>query len=344
MQCREAVLLGGSGEIVRAMDLLRGVYRRTKSGENAVGRFSALDSMALVLSMKGAYIESQATAIDAYRIAIGLQDKARALHALTTVAHASAFIMGSSPFLFELLDRCLVEATAIADATLLMHVRNTRALLLVRQGKFDAALAEIDIVLALLPRTDGTLPESVVAVYAVAMRVRKAAAGEGEERARAQVEAEAAAELARQTATRAGNREALARLDYSLGCLRRQQGRHVEALAALHNALAISHSMKLLYGATIIQLEQAEVYRDLGQFEDALASYEGAHLSAELCRPCKELHIASKGLAEVDELCGDHVAASRMREVAEREARQHGRECASAQIALNELWREIEKA
>jgi len=344
MQCREAVLLGGSGEIARAMDLLRGAWRRAKNGDNAAGRFSALDGMALVLSMQGAYIESQATAIDAYRIAIALQDKARAVHALTTVVYASAFIMDGNAFLAGILDRCLAEAVTIGEPTLLMHVHNTRALLLVRQRRFDAALEEIAIVRSLLPRTDGTLPESIVAVYEVAMRVRKARVSVGGERSRIQAEAEAAADIARQTATRAGNREALARLDYSLGCLRRQQGRHNEALAALHNALALSHSMKLLYGATIIQLEQAEAYRDLGQFDDALSSYEGAHLSAELCRPCKELHLASKGLADVHELRGDRAVAVRMRDVAEREARQHERECESAQLALNELWREIEKA
>jgi tetratricopeptide (TPR) repeat protein len=329
--CDRAVRTSRCIDTRLGLNLALQAHRRARAEEEPKGILMATNAMAICQMGNGMHIFAMSTAIDAYRMGLALGERTGAANALLTLVSASHELFEiPSDESTQLLGRCLAEATALGDASLLVRTHNALGNNAVRYGHFAEGFVEFDRALAFVPQSDGTTPPGFIAGNVAHLAVRQVAAAPEEQRPALAPRAHALLDkaLAMAVADRITGSELRAHLNR--GRLHHVLGEQEEALRHYARALEMATRVNNTTRIADVNMDIAEAYTAVGSHAKAAAALETAYAVAEDIRPANQLKVICERLAEACQRAGDLGAAKRAREAAEKERAVYERERAHA--------------
>lgn len=344
--CDNAIHSARRGDTRAGVGLARHAYRLARH-ESPAAELEALNALALCQSANGAFIESIATSIDAFRLALQLESRVGAAYALTGMAGAASYILDADQVALDMLHASRREAEAIGDKVLLARIHNTFGLVYGNLKRFDDAEREYDAGIALVhavrDRASLVTPAYLMAGNRAFLSVQRMRAATATAAARMdfEVEAERRVRYVLAVATDERNVDAEARAWFCLGQLRAAQGRADEALAAFGETRAraerIRHHPRLI-----------DTHCEISRLAEARRDHEAALEALELAY---ELADANRPSGKISSICEDiarmYAALGRKRDAAQYEARtlrereSFLRENDNAVRDLNAFWRTV---
>lgn len=344
VQCDRAVRTSRGGDPRRGLELARKAHQRAREEGEPHGLLLALNTVAICLSGRGAHVQALATALDAHRLGREIGWRAQTAHALLTLA-ASSYDLFESPDRrsIGIVRRCLAEALDLPDASLEVRTRNVLGIMLGWRRRFEEGFAELDRAIARVPASDGTTPQSLLAGNVAHMAVRKAEGAKGDAVEGARAKAERRLEEALELAIAGPSAGDELRVYYNRGWLRRQEGRHREAIDDYGRSLAIAKRLKNAARIADIQIGMGDTWMAMDEPAEAAEAYEAAYAVGDELRPARQLHDACERLARALEAKGDARGAKHAAAIAERERRVYDRERAHARTELQRILSALPK-
>ena len=318
-------------------------YRQARAEGAQPELLLALNTLAICQGTSGSYIESVATAIDAFRLATKLADAEGAAHALTTLAGSSNYILDTADVAMKMLDHCLARGAALGDKSLEVRVRNARAVNLGLMNRFAEADEEFNQALALIDRSDGTTPASLIVGNIAHFHVKKAALAVAGSRPELLATAGKSIDVALEGAVREQNIGAEVRAYFNRGLLYLQVDDPRNALKLFAKSLELAEPLNLKSRVIDTYIEIGVAHVALEQFEEAAAAYDAAFKEADSQRPSKQLTVALEGLAAVYDKMELPRKAAHSRSMVKHERAEFERESQHARSELTSFWREIER-
>ena len=340
--CDNAVRTSRRGDTRSGIGLARHAYRLARQ-ESEAAEVTALNALALCQSANGSFIESVATAIDAYHLAKKVSDPVGAVLALSTIGGSASFILDASDFLLELLDSCLAEANALSDAVLQARVYLVFGLVYVNMGRFAEGDAAYERALALVEHADDraalVTPRHYITGNHAALAVRRLNAIGTVDRAHFIAVAEARVGQFLASTLTENNIDAAARAYFSLGQMRAFQGQPAAAEAAF--AESISHAKHIHHIPRQIDsyLEMGNLHFAAQRFEEAIVALEAASDLADGNRPTSKIARIFTCLADSYVALGRTRDAAHFHAKAVHERESFVRENASAISNIHAFWR-----
>ena len=339
--CDNAIRTSRRGDTRSGIGLARHAYRLARE-EGEAAEVTALNALGLCQSANGSFIESVATAIDAYHLAKKVSDPAGAVLALSTIGGSASFILDASDFLLELLNSCLAEADTLSDAVLQARVYLVFGLVYVNMGRFAEGDAAYDRALALVEhagdRAALVTPRHYVTGNQAALAVRRLIAVGAADRAHFTAEAEVRVGRFLETALAENNIDAAARGYFSLGQLRTCQGQPAAAQAAFAESISRAGQIHHFPRQIDSYLELGKLHFAAQRFEQAIAALEAASDVAEGNRPTSKIASIFTCMADSYAALGRTRDAAHFHAKAERERDSFARENASAVSNIYAFW------
>ena len=344
VQCDRAVRVSRGGDPRKGLELARAAHQRARAEGEPHGLLLALNTVAICLSGRGAHVQALATALDAYRLGREIEWRAQAAHALLTLA-ASSYDLFESPDRrsIGIVRRCLAEALDLPDASLEVRTRNVLGIMLSWRKRFDEAFAELDRAMARVPASDGTTPVSLLAGNIAHLAVRRADSARGDAAAEARAQAESRLKEALDLAVAGSSAGDELRVYYNRAWLRRQQGRHEEAIADYALALRIAKRLRNPARLADIHIGIGDTWLAANRPGDAVEAFEAAYAVGDDIRPARQLLDACERLERALALKGDARGAKHAATVAARERKVYERERAHARAELQRILGTLRK-
>ena len=340
--CNRAVLTARGGDPRVGLRIASDAYKRAQAEGSRPAMLAALNAVAVCQSINGAHINSLGTAIDAYRVGVELGDRRGALHAMLSFAYAAIEVFHVPvPGVDGVIRRCGDEAIALADPTLQVRVQNALGAAHMVSGDFSAQLHAYERALALVPRTDGTMPASLLLGNIANAAVRLVLTAQAGNRAERVADANRRLALALSSSVEDKAVVAELRAHANGGWLRQIEGRHEEALEWFRRALSIALRIRHHTNVAWIKMQMADSFTAMGRDAEAAAECDSAYAVAGDVRPSFALQeVCNRGAAALERM-GDHAGAARMRVQAAEERALYDRELAHARRDFERFLEEV---
>ena len=338
-QCRQAIAVARRGDPQAGLILARVALQAARAAALPDARCRAMNTLAACQAIQGAFIESVATSLDAYRMAGEHRFRVRAIEALVTLVGAAGFIVDTPADALAVMDHCLAEAMACGGGALERRVHFVRGVVYFGLGRWDEA--ETEYHRALMLADDGEVPASLIHGNLAHVSVRRALIETGEARAHRWHEAERRIAAVQSMLGEEGNPDGEARAWLNLGSLRLQQERYAEAQEALEKSLALSEATRHSARAIDVLIRLGTLYLACSRPERALTSFIEAYRRAELARPTPSIAKALECLANVYDHDGKAALAAQHRTLAAREHREYRQASEKMRIELKRLWQTL---
>ncbi|MBL8520875.1 MAG: tetratricopeptide repeat protein [Betaproteobacteria bacterium] len=294
----------------------------------------ALNALGLVQGACGLFIEAIASCIDAYAMALRLQDARAALHAAVTAAGAGTFILEAGEVTESLLKRCTEASMRLNDTPLLVRIDNTYGIYYLNVKRFDEGIAAYNRALEQVgePDTRAWLftPRYMIMGNLAFLHVQRALAAPPETHAAMVASARERIALSVYTAHTFQNVDAEARAQYGQGVLQAHLGEYSDALVSFERALAIARRIQHQPRLVDTLIEMGKCWREMKEYTQAIAALDDAHATADGIRPTMKLPRICDDLAATYEALGRMREGAHYRAMAARERELLGRENAHA--------------
>ncbi|HEX5129557.1 MAG TPA: tetratricopeptide repeat protein [Usitatibacter sp.] len=340
--CERAVLNARGGDPRLGFRISTEAYRKAKAEGGPAAVLTALNAVAICQASNGMHINALGTAMDAYRLAVELQEGRGRVHAMLSFAFAAIDIFRvPGPEFLEIIRRCRDEAAALRDASLQARAENTLGAAHMIAGDFAAARKAYQRALALAPATHGSTPESLVLGNLANVGVRMTEAAARDKRGELAAEARRLVEAALECAVADKAVGAELRAHANGGWLLALEGRHEEALDWLGRALAIARRCKHHTHVAVVNKQIGDALMALGRHAEAAEAYEAAFAVASEIRPDRVLQDVCNRRADALHRMGDAAGAARAFARAAEESVLYDRERSHARATLRRFLREI---
>jgi tetratricopeptide (TPR) repeat protein len=340
--CDRAVRSARGGDPQVGIRMATEAYRRAKAEGPPGDLLTALNAVAICQASTGSHINALGTAIDAYRLAVELQDRNGRLHAMLSFAFAAIDIFRvPGPEYLAIIRRCRDEAAAMRDASLQARAENTLGAAHMIGGHFVLGREAYQRALGLLPATDGSTPESLLLGNLANVAVRMREKAPRDERAHRTTEAQRLVDAALACAVETGAVGAELLAHANGGWLLQLEGRHEEALEHFRRALALARRCKHHTHVAVANMQIGDSCMALGRDAEAVAAYEAALAVADNIRPDRVLQDVCNRLADARHRMGDADGAAQAFVRAAEESVRFQRERSHVGVTLRRFLREI---
>ena len=340
--CARAVLQARGGDPRLGFRIASDAYQRAKAEGPPAALLVALNAVAVCQQSNGTHINALGTAIDAYRLAVELQDRPGRLHAMLSFAFASIeiFRVAGADFLL-IIRRCRDEAAALRDASLQARAENTLGAAHMLGRNFTAGRKAYERALGLLPATDGSTPETLLLGNLANVAVRMAEVAPAGERAERIAEAHRRVAIALESAVAGQAVSAELRAHANGGWLLQIEGRHEEALESFHRALAIARRYKHHTHIAIVNMQIGDSCMAMGRHAEAADAFRAAYAVANDIRPDRVLQDICNRHADALYRMGDGDGSAEAFARAAEESVRYDRERSYARAELGRFMKEI---
>lgn len=328
---------------VRAGDLRNGLALARRAAQ--LGRMEgeaqtlvALNALGLVQGACGLFIESIASCIDAYALALRLNDLRAALHAAVTAAGAGTFILEAGDVTEALLARCTLESRKLGDEALLVRIDNTYGIYYLNFKRFDEGIAAYERALKVdnQPGTRAWLytPRYLVAGNLAYLHVQRALSAGPAEHEEVVATARQRIETALEVAQEFRNIDAEARARFGLGVLLTHLGEFENALDCFERAIVFARKINHQPRLTDSLFEMGKTRMAMGQHDDAIKAFDDAYAVADSNRPTLRIPMICDEQARAYEALNRSREAAHCRAKAAKERELLGVESAHAMREL----------
>lgn len=308
-----------AGDLRAGLGLARHALRLART-EGEAQTLYALNALGLVQGACGLFIESIASCIDAYALALKLRDLPAALHAAVTAAGAGTFILEAGDTTDALLARCTLESKRLKDDALLVRIDNTYGIYFLNSKRFDDGIAAYERALAVKNEPESRVwlytPRYMVAGNLAYLHVQRALAADPAHHAGYVASARDRIETALRVAAEFKNVDAEARARFGLGVLLTHLGEFEGALASYERAIIFARQINHQPRQVDSLFEMGKAYLAMGQPAAAIEILDDAFAVADSIRPTMRIPMICGELAKAYE------AADRQREAAHYRAKE----------------------
>jgi len=323
---RRAVELARAGSLRAGLALASHARRHARSLETLRGEVEALNAAAIVHLIRGDAICAAAAAIDAADLARATDDPVLLGHARLSLAMARLTLELPGDHCAQL---SAIVARCDGDAAFEIRGRVILGVALGDAGRFDEAEVELRAALSLSRANESTTtPGRIVTNIANLSRKRAIAATEPRDIALACADGIWHAHWARSLAIEEGSVPVIVDALAVHGALLVRKGNPAEGAILLREAVATGRSNGCRTPLAWVLCELGALLAASGDMAGAREAYaEALEIGVQLT-PSRKVQAACKGLADVEERCGNRDAAAmwRAREAAEGEAYRRGSE------------------
>lgn len=334
----QAIRTARAGDTQGGLKQARQAWQLAKEEGTPTAKLSALNTLAICQTVHGAFIEAIATAMDAFQIGQRLGARIETIHALTTLAGATAFVFETFDTALQALDFCLEFAETLNDQPLEIRIHAIRGVMLGNQKRFEEAEHEFATAMRFIAYADANTPPSLVAGNWASLYAKRARNAPATQRAVLIAAAEAKTAEALAIARQENNRDAEIRMFYNLGDLRYLHGDMCGARTLFLRVLELLGPRGQKTRIIDTHVEIGRTYAAEGQLAAALTSYQAAYREASTNRPSIQLEAVCNRMAEIYDQQGLHDEAEQQRTYAARERADFQREYENIRRQLERFW------